>query len=274
MVQVEHFVGGLALYVLVTRVHVFRSIRVVLPIIYLAVLVYRFLHFDDLKDGSLLGILRNFLSNVISNEKVKSVVEDALGLFLLHYLVYVVNKYTSYNMKGFYDMITTYLFNNAKAIPFVKAQILKEHKKVEADLEKDLKPKSRALGTVNKELPNEGWTKDEVLGLMKSCTKTEDTIWAKGHLSGAVYHGGLEHQKFLNECFGLYSLSNPLHADIWPSIMKFDAEIIAMTASLVKGGVETVCGCTSSVSLSIHFSSWHTSVIDNHVHTVNCVHCV
>jgi glutamate/tyrosine decarboxylase-like PLP-dependent enzyme len=204
------------------------------------------MHFDEGNAQSLLDIFREFLKSVVKNKKWDTLIEDCLGLFLLHSLVYVFNKYTSYNLMGYYVSITNYLFSLAKGIPFIRAQIQKEHKKVESELERDLKPKSRALGEQNKELPKKGWSRDEVLTMMKSCTKSEDEIWTKGHLSGAIYHGGVDHQKFLNECFGLYSLSNPLHADIWPSIMKFDAEIIAMTASLVSGGVESVCGCTSS----------------------------
>jgi sphinganine-1-phosphate aldolase len=56
------------------------------------------------------------------------------------------------------------------------------------------------------------------------------------------------HQAFLNEAFGIYSLANPLHADIWPSGMKYESEIVAMTANLVNGGDPNVVGCTTSVS--------------------------
>lgn len=50
----------------------------------------------------------------------------------------------------------------------------------------------------------------------------------------------------MNKAFNMYSVSNPLHIDVWPSQLKFEAEIVAMTSSLVKGGVDTVCGCTTS----------------------------
>ena len=73
------------------------------------------------------------------------------------------------------------------------------------------------------------------------------SVWHNGRVSGYVYHGIISHQNLLNEAFGLYSLSNPLHPDVWPSATKYDSEIIAMTASLVKGANESVCGTTSSV---------------------------
>ena len=64
---------------------------------------------------------------------------------------------------------------------------------------------------------------------------------------GAVYHGQRGHIEFLNEAYSYYSIANPLHPDIWPSVMKFEAEIISMTANMVNGGDTGVCGCTTSV---------------------------
>jgi sphinganine-1-phosphate aldolase len=47
----------------------------------------------------------------------------------------------------------------------------------------------------------------------------------------------------------MYSISNPLHPDIWPSVMKFEAEIIAMTSALVSDPInEPVFGATTSVA--------------------------
>ena len=70
--------------------------------------------------------------------------------------------------------------------------------------------------------------------------------------SGAVYHGQHAHIKLLNEAFGMYSISNPLHPDIWPSVMKFEAEIIAMTSALVSDPTtEPVFGATTSVAYRI-----------------------
>lgn len=247
--EIKHILAGLVVAFVVSRSHAFRSIRRFLPIVYLSALVYRFVQYSE-GAKSALAVLSELLEFVTSkNAKAQFIVEDFLAIFLLHSLLYTVNKWTSYNLKGFYDLTTNYLFNQAKSLSFVRKQIQKEHTKMEESLEKDLKTKSRSIGKPNKALPAQGWSREEVLKIMTDSLKTEDVIWSKGQLSGAVYHGGLEHQEFLNKCFGMYSLSNPLHADIWPSVMKFDAEIVSMTASLVNNGLESVCGCTSSVSV-------------------------
>ena len=64
-----------------------------------------------------------------------------------------------------------------------------------------------------------------------------------------MYHGDPDHIAFLNEAYAINSQANPLHADLWPSVVKFEAEIVAMTADMVGGGpdgVDTVCGSVSS----------------------------
>lgn len=43
-----------------------------------------------------------------------------------------------------------------------------------------------------------------------------------------------------------FSVSNPLHPDIWPSGMKFEAEVISWVANLMRGGDPDVCGSLTS----------------------------
>ena len=45
--------------------------------------------------------------------------------------------------------------------------------------------------------------------------------------------------------YAISSQANPLHADLWPSTVKYEAEIVAMTANML-GGVEGVCGTVTS----------------------------
>ncbi len=103
---------------------------------------------------------------------------------------------------------------------------------------------------LNRTLPASGHHASDLLLLMRRETEKENTIWQEGKVSGAVYHGEKQHQDLLNTAFSFYSLSNPLHPDIWPSAMKFESEVISMTANLMNGGESIegteICGCTSS----------------------------
>jgi len=142
--------------------------------------------------------------------------------------------------------VTDYGFNLVKDLPFVKGSLQEEQEKMEKSIDKDLKTKSRSIGQALTALPNKGMSHNEVVQLIDDVVTKENVVWQKGHLSGGVYSGQKEHVDFLNQCYSYYSISNALHADIWPSVMKFESEIIAMTANLVNGGLSSVCGATSS----------------------------
>eukprot|EP00981_Chlorochromonas_danica_P003282 scaffold636_cov170-Ochromonas_danica.AAC.4 len=143
--------------------------------------------------------------------------------------------------------LAQYGYGHVKEFSFVKSALRKEGDKLEQSLEKQLKVKSRALGPINKVLPEEGLSNEAILELMQSATKAEDPIWEAGSVSGAVYFGKRDHIELLNKAFNYYSISNPLHSDIWPSVMKFESEIIAMTAALVRAHPDDdVCGSTTS----------------------------
>ena len=95
-------------------------------------------------------------------------------------------------------------------------------------------------------LPAKGHAAEELLELMAGYKQQDEARWKGGQLSGAVYHGEDDHLELLNAAAGMFSVSNPLHSSTWPSVNKFEAEIIAMTASLLNGGDEGVCGCMTS----------------------------
>lgn len=54
-------------------------------------------------------------------------------------------------------------------------------------------------------------------------------------VSGAVYMAGREHLELLLEAYGIYSHTNPLHTDVWPSMRQLEADVIAITASMLGG---------------------------------------
>ncbi len=115
-------------------------------------------------------------------------------------------------------------------------------------LEAELRPYRDSHRTYSS-LPAKGRPKDEVLSEMRELAAVEERKWRDGYVSGAVYHGGAEHISFLNEVYAVSSQANPLHPDLWPSAIKYEAEIVAMTASILGGGqdgVRSVCGTVSS----------------------------
>lgn len=60
----------------------------------------------------------------------------------------------------------------------------------------------------------------------------EHTSWEDGHVSGAVYHGGDALLDIQSEAYRMFSVSNPLHPDVFPGVRKMEAEIVAMVRRL------------------------------------------
>jgi len=90
---------------------------------------------------------------------------------------------------------------------------------------------------VYRRIPRSGVDRDEILRNVAALADAERDEWREGYASGAVYHGDARHIEFLNAVYALQSQSNPLHLDLWPSGMKFEAEVVAMTASMLGAGV-------------------------------------
>jgi glutamate/tyrosine decarboxylase-like PLP-dependent enzyme len=86
---------------------------------------------------------------------------------------------------------------------------------------------------VNRTLPEQGRTRDDVLAELRTMAAEEDRAWETGRVSGTMYCGDHDHYRFLDEAFGLFAHVNVLQRDICPSATKFEGEIIAMALDLM-----------------------------------------
>ncbi len=119
-------------------------------------------------------------------------------------------------------------------------------------LDQELHP-YRSTSERHLHIPVKGVDRREVLAEVRDLASGEDPRWRDGGASGAVYCGDQEHIDFLNEVYALTSQMNPLHPDLWPSAIKFEAEIVAMTAAMLGGDAgggagagSGACGTVSS----------------------------
>jgi glutamate/tyrosine decarboxylase-like PLP-dependent enzyme len=133
-----------------------------------------------------------------------------------------------------------------RAIPFVERQIQKEYDAIMANLETSLKPYRGRFRSYS-QLPELGRDRAEIIREMEELKAAEESRWKDGFVSGAVYHGDDEHIAFLNQVYALHSQANPLHSEVWPSVSKFEAEVVAMTAHMLGAQQGAgVCGTVSS----------------------------
>ena len=99
---------------------------------------------------------------------------------------------------------------------------------------------------------SQGRDREDILGELRTMATEEDRIGDAGRVSGSIYHGGHDHYAFLTEAFRLFAHANVLQRDMYPSATKLEAEIVAMTRSMLNSdervaGVVTFGGTESLI---------------------------
>jgi glutamate/tyrosine decarboxylase-like PLP-dependent enzyme len=150
--------------------------------------------------------------------------------------------------------VASALIGGAQRIPKVRGMLDAEY---EAMLDAAPVARPTADVPVYRMLPKEGVDRDAIIDDIAALAEAEHEEWSDGYTSGAVYHGDSGHIEFLNKVYALQSQSNPLHLDVWPSGMKFESEVVSMTAGMLgagaaaEGGDEIVGTVTSGGTESI-----------------------
>ena len=141
--------------------------------------------------------------------------------------------------------LVAWIEKRLRNVPAIQRKIEGEYDEMMTGLESLIKPYKDTFHSFAK-IPEIGRNREEILCEVEALRAKEEAQWKDGFVSGAVYNGDAEHIEFLNQVYAIHSQSNPLHVDIWPSATKFDAEIVAMTADMLGGTGQDVCGTVSS----------------------------
>ncbi len=146
---------------------------------------------------------------------------------------------------------TEWLLSKLQKVPAARRRIDEAFDALLSPLRRELRPYAQVVPTYDR-LPDVGRRPDEVLAHLDEMARRETERWSTGRVSGAVYHGGEEHAAFMTEVYRRFGQTNPLHPDVWPSLSKFEAEIVAMAADML-GADEArrshgadVCGTVTS----------------------------
>ncbi len=99
-------------------------------------------------------------------------------------------------------------------------------------------------------LPKEGLPAEQVLSAMEQA-RQHDTRWQEGKTWSLVYHAGPDVTDLLKEAYTMFFSENGLNPTAFPSLKKFEAEVLSMVASLLGGGEETAGSMTSGGTESI-----------------------
>ncbi|MFN8671758.1 MAG: tyrosine decarboxylase MfnA [Candidatus Sericytochromatia bacterium] len=93
-------------------------------------------------------------------------------------------------------------------------------------------------------LPKTGLSKNDVFNEMKT-VKEKDVKWKDGKVWCLVFSAGDELSDITKEAYNMFFSENGLNPNAFPSLKKFENEVVAMTANLL-GGDENVTGTMTS----------------------------
>ncbi|MHB8919036.1 MAG: pyridoxal phosphate-dependent decarboxylase family protein, partial [Desulfocucumaceae bacterium] len=99
-------------------------------------------------------------------------------------------------------------------------------------------------------LPARGTPGDKLLKDM-SDIRSQDANWKDGRTWSLVYYAGEEIYQFLKEAYTMFFSENGLNVGAFPSLRKFESEVVAMTADMLGGGPEVAGSMTSCGTESI-----------------------
>ncbi|KAG5521796.1 hypothetical protein RHGRI_034127 [Rhododendron griersonianum] len=194
----------------------------------------------------------SFLSQFEPLTLLLSPLLSLLIAWILHSFFHVVRD------KGLKPTLLGFFINSIKLVPGVKSYIAAEKQKDQLQ-GLELEPRARIAsvlplvvnqlqsGSISK---RDGWRSElpraglgvGVLDNMKD-EKRKDVSW-QGKCSGTVYIAGSEaegHFSLINEACSMFAHTNPLHMDVFQSVVRFESEVVSMTAALL-GGKEKASG--------------------------------
>jgi glutamate/tyrosine decarboxylase-like PLP-dependent enzyme len=99
-------------------------------------------------------------------------------------------------------------------------------------------------------IPDKGQKPEQVIENMQRM-RDGDADWKSGRTWSLVYHAGEEHTKLIKDAYCMYFSENGLSPLAFPSLKRFETEVIAMAADMLGGSEEAVGSLTSGGTESI-----------------------
>eukprot|EP01089_Gocevia_fonbrunei_P019400 TRINITY_DN6861_c0_g1_i1.p1 TRINITY_DN6861_c0_g1~~TRINITY_DN6861_c0_g1_i1.p1 ORF type:complete len:538 (+),score=136.61 TRINITY_DN6861_c0_g1_i1:44-1657(+) len=191
----------------------------------------------------LLGYVHDARSSV--NERLGDwepihIIGATLGtLFLLWFTKHLIIFMSDFKKNAIKLAIST-----VRVIPGGASQINKETQKLVGKMEHEMAEAVKGF-TMYTEIPQEGIETTELFDVLGKLRDKEQEKWSQGRVTGCIYVGEQKQVDVINQAFNMFTLTNPLHPDVFPSTRKFEAELIAMSANLL-GGDENACGALTA----------------------------
>lgn len=100
------------------------------------------------------------------------------------------------------------------------------------------------------QIPQKGKAKEEIFQTLESY-KGDDLDWKSGRVMGYVYDPGEKAKEVINQAYTMYLSENALDPLTYPSLLRLENEVVAMTAGLLNSPPEVVGNFTSGGTESL-----------------------
>ncbi len=102
-------------------------------------------------------------------------------------------------------------------------------------------------------LPPHGKSQAELRRMM-AAARAQDVHWREGRVFSLVYYAGEDVERVAQEAYSTFFAENALNPTAFPSLRRFESEVIAMTASLLHADTQVAGNMTSGGTESLLMS--------------------
>jgi sphinganine-1-phosphate aldolase len=175
--------------------------------------------------------------------------------YIDEYVKSTFNFLVYFNKRKYFGNI---IFNMAMKLSYFKNKLEKEIYHVEQGIEKETKSLEDGVKFRVNKLPTENLVQKQILQKMKENFDGDLKHHNPLKLSGTLYNTpNQDETKLLKGVMDIYYKTNPLHADIYPSLITMEKDIVKMTKHLLncpeeKGFGTLTTGGTESIILALY----------------------
>jgi glutamate/tyrosine decarboxylase-like PLP-dependent enzyme len=99
-------------------------------------------------------------------------------------------------------------------------------------------------------LPQSGKSREDIFQSMEAL-RAQDVRWREGRAFSLVFSAGDEVNQLLKDAYGMFFSENGLNPTAFPSLRRFETEVVSMAAGLLGGDAETCGNMTSGGTESL-----------------------
>ena len=201
----------------------------------------------------------SLFDNADSKNKI---IFSLIGIYITYKKTGLIDEYIKsvYNFFVYFNKtkyLNSLLFNTVTQIPHYRNKLDNEVFKVQKGIEESTFKLESSIKNRIDTIPIRGIVPDFIIEKMTENHKGDLTFYNPSKLSGTLYNLPTETETgLLKNVIDIYYKTNPLHSDIFPSLITMEKDIVKMTKSLLncppdKGFGTVTTGGTESIILAL-----------------------